>query len=63
MPTYIDVEDVAIIFETSYYKSTLSGPEVARILRIRFGQQDKKPNVNARNGKSSGFIQDGLPED
>lgn len=63
MPTYIDVEDVAIIFETSYYKSTLSGPEIARILRIRFGKQDKKPTTNAGNRQSSGFLQDGLPED
>jgi hypothetical protein len=63
MAIFIDIEELERIFNTSYYNSTLRGPEIARIIRIRFGQQEQKSAVNARNSKGSGFIQDGLPED
>jgi hypothetical protein len=64
MPTYIDIEAVKLMFNTSYRFSSLRGDEIAKILEIRFGQEShKKPITDARNGKSSGLLQDGLPED
>lgn len=63
MPTYIDIEAVKLMFNTSYRFSTLRGDEIAKILEIRFGQGHKKPITDARNSKSSGLLQDGLPED
>jgi len=63
MATYINLEELITLVTSTYGRSTLTGNEWAKIFRIRYGQQDKKPNVNARDSKGSGFLQDGLPED
>jgi hypothetical protein len=63
MKSYIDLEQLIVMFKSTYRNSYLRGDEIAKILEVRFGQQDQKQNVNAGNRQSSGFIQDGLPED
>jgi hypothetical protein len=64
MPTYIDLEAVNLMWETTYRNSYFRGDEVAKINRIRYAEQiSKKPIANARDSQNSGFIQDGLPED
>jgi hypothetical protein len=63
MKSYIDLEQLIVMFKSTYRNSYLRGDEVAKILEVRFGQQDQKQNVNAGNRQGSGFIQDGLPED
>jgi hypothetical protein len=63
MPSYIDIEAVKLMFQSTYRNSYLRGDEIAKIIEIRYGQKDQKSATNARNSKSSGFLQDGLPED
>ena len=63
MAIYIDLEDLKILFGSTYRHSTLRGDEWIRILEIRYGQQDQKSSAYARNSKGSGLLQDGLPED
>jgi hypothetical protein len=63
MAIYIDLEDLKILFGSTYRHSTLRGDEWIRILEIRYGQQDQKSSSYARNSKGSGLLQDGLPED
>jgi hypothetical protein len=64
MSTYIDISAVITMFQSTYRNSYLRGDEVAKILEIRYANQDQqKSTANARNGKSSGLLQDGLPED
>jgi hypothetical protein len=63
MKSYIDLEQLIVMFKSTYRNSYLRGDEVAKILEVRFGQQDQKQNTNAGNRQGSGFIQDGLPED
>ena len=63
MKSYIDLEQLIVMFKSTYRNSYLRGDEIARILEVRFGQQDQKSAAYARNSKDSGFLQDGLPED
>jgi len=63
MAIYIDLEAVITMFKSTYRNSYLRGDEVAKIMEIRYGQQDQKSSSYARDGKSSGLLQDGLPED
>lgn len=63
MKSYIDLEQLIVMFKSTYRNSYLRGDEIARILEVRFGQQDQKSAAYAGNRKDSGFLQDGLPED
>ena len=63
MAIYIDLEAVITMFKSTYRNSYLRGDEVAKIMEIRYGQQDQKSSSYAGNSKSSGLLQDGLPED
>ena len=60
---YIDIQAVITMFKSTYRNSYLRGDEIARIIEIRYGQQEQKSSSYARDGKSSGLLQDGLPED
>jgi hypothetical protein len=60
---YIDIEAVITMFKSTYRNSYLRGDEIARIIELRYGQQEQKSSSYARDGKSSGLLQDGLPED
>jgi hypothetical protein len=63
MKSYIDLEQLIVMFKSTYRNSYLRGDEVAKILEVRFGQQEQKQATNAGNNKDSRFLQDGLPED
>ena len=63
MTSYIDLEQLIVMFKSTYRNSYLRGDEIAKILEIRFGQQEQKSSSYARNGKGSGLLQGGLPED
>jgi len=63
MAVYIDIEAVITMFKSTYRNSYLRGDEIARIIELRYGQQEQKSSSYARDGKSSGLLQDGLPED
>jgi hypothetical protein len=63
MKSYIDLEQLVVMFKSTYRNSYLRGDEIAKILEVRFGQQEQKSSAYARNSKDSGFLQDGLPED
>lgn len=63
MTSYIDLQQLIVMFKSTYRNSYLRGDEIAKILEVRFGQQEQKSGANARNGQNSGFISDGLPED
>lgn len=63
MTSYIDLEQLIVMFKSTYRNSYLRGDEIAKILEIRFGQQEQKSSAYATNGKGSGLLQDGLPED
>jgi hypothetical protein len=60
---YIDIDSVITMFKSTYRNSYLRGDEIARIIEIRYGQQEQKSAAYAGNSKSSGLLQDGLPED
>ena len=60
---YIDVEAVITMFKSTYRNSYLRGDEVAKIIEIRYGQQEQKSATNARDSEGSRPFQDGLPED
>ena len=60
---YIDIEAVITMFKSTYRNSYLRGDEIARIIELRYGQQEQKSSSYARDGKGSGLLQDGLPED
>jgi len=60
---YIDIEAVITMFKSTYRNSYLRGDEIARIIELRYGQQEQKSAAYARDGKSSRPLQDGLPED
>jgi hypothetical protein len=60
---YIDIEAVITMFKSTYRNSYLRGDEIARIIELRYGQQEQKSSAYARDSKSSGLLQDGLPED
>jgi len=60
---YIDIDSVITMFKSTYRNSYLRGDEIAKIIEIRYGQQEQKSAAYAGNSKSSGLLQDGLPED
>ena len=60
---YIDIDAVITMFKSTYRNSYLRGDEIARIIEIRYGQQEQKSAAYAENSKGSGLLQDGLPED
>ena len=60
---YIDIQAVITMFKSTYRNSYLRGDEVAKIIEMRYGQQEQKSATNARDSKSSRPLQDGLPED
>jgi len=60
---YIDIQAVITMFKSTYRNSYLRGDEIARIIELRYGQQEQKSSAYARDSKSSGLLQDGLPED
>jgi hypothetical protein len=60
---YIDVESVITMFKSTYRNSYLRGDEIARIIELRYGQQEQKSSAYAGNSKGSGLLSDGLPED
>jgi hypothetical protein len=60
---YIDIDSVITMFKSTYRNSYLRGDEIARIIEIRYGQQEQKSAAYAGNSKSSGLLQDGLSED
>ena len=63
MPTFIDVETIAKMFETSYSNSTFYGREIAKIIRTRYGQESYKPKPNATNSENSGLAKDRISND
>ena len=63
MAIWIDYEAVITMFTSTYRNSYLRGDEIARIIEIRYGQQNQKSAAYARDSKSSGLLSDGLPED
>ena len=63
MPIYIDKDAILTMFKSTYRNSYLRGDEIAKIIEIRYGQQEQKSATYAGNSKSSGLLQDGLPED
>jgi hypothetical protein len=59
MASYIDLEQLIVMFKTTYRNSYLRGDEVAKILDIRYGQKsDKKPTTDARGLPNSGLDED-----
>jgi len=60
---YIDIQAVITMFKSTYRNSYLRGDEIARIIELRYGQQEQKSAAYARDSKGSGLLQDGLPED
>ena len=60
---YIDIEAVITMFKSTYRNSYLRGDEIAKIIELRYGQQNQKSSAYATNSKSGGRIEDGLPED
>jgi hypothetical protein len=63
MTNYIDLQQLIVMFKSTYRNSYLRGDEIAKILEIRFGSQDQKSAAYARNRQNSGHLPDGLPED
>jgi hypothetical protein len=63
MAVFIDIEAVITMFKSTYRNSYLRGDEIARIVELRYGQQEQKSGTYARNSQNSGQFQDGLPED
>jgi len=61
--SYIDLEQLIVMFKSTYRNSYLRGDEIAKILEVRFGQQEQKSPAYAGNSKGGRFLQDGLPED
>jgi hypothetical protein len=51
------------MFKSTYRNSYLRGDEIARIIELRYGQQEQKSAAYARDGKIGRPLQDGLPED
>ena len=60
---YIDMQAVITMFKSTYRNSYLRGDEVAKIIEMRYGQQEQKSATNARDSKGSRPLQDGIPED
>jgi len=55
---YIDIEAVITMFKSTYRNSYLRGDEIARIIELRYGQQDQKSHSYAKDGKNSGLDED-----
>jgi AICAR transformylase/IMP cyclohydrolase PurH len=60
---YIDIQSVITMFKSTYRNSYLRGDEIAKIIEMRYGQNDQKSPAYARDSKSNRPLQDGLPED
>ena len=60
---YIDIEAVITMFKSTYRNSYLRGDEIAKIIELRYGQQEQKSSSHARDSKSIRPLQDGLPKD
>ena len=60
---YIDIEAVITMFKSTYRNSYLRGDEIAKIIELRYGQQDQKSSAYARDSKGNRLLSDGLPED
>mgnify|MGYP003337480899 CR=1 FL=1 len=58
MPSYIDLEQLIVMFKSTYSKSYLRGDEIARILEVRFGQGRKEQETHARSSQDSGLDED-----
>jgi len=58
MAVYIDIEAVITMFKSTYRNSYLRGDEIARIIELRYGQQEQKSSSYAKDGKSSGLDED-----
>ena len=63
MAVYIDIDAVVTMFKSTYRNSYLRGDEIARIIELRYGQQEQKSAAYARDSKNSRPLQDCLPED
>jgi hypothetical protein len=63
MAVFIDIDAVITMFKSTYRNSYLRGDEIARIVELRYGQQEQKSSSYATNSKNSGRVSDGLPED
>jgi hypothetical protein len=59
MASYIDIEAVKVMFQSTYRNSYLRGDEIAKIIELRYGQKiDKKPSTDARGITNSGLDED-----
>ena len=63
MPIYIDKDAILTMFKSTYRNSYLRGDEIAKIIEIRYGQQEQKSGAYARDSQSGRPLQDSLPED
>ena len=56
MPKYIEISALTTMFRTSYRHSALRGDEIARIIEIRFGNQEayQKPTIDAPYSENGG---------
>lgn len=43
---FVDIDTIITMFKTTYFNSQLTGAEIARILEIRYGQ-NQKPQTHA----------------
>ena len=55
---FIDIETIITMFRSIYKNSYLRGDEIARILEVRYGQEDdEQSKVNAAYRQDSGLAQ------
>ena len=53
---FIDIETIITMFRSTYKNSYLRGDEIARILEVRYGQEDdEQSKVNAAYRQDSGL--------
>jgi hypothetical protein len=54
---YIDIETIITMFRSTYKNSYLRGDEIARILQVRYGddESDEQSKVNASYRSGSGL--------
>jgi hypothetical protein len=59
MTNYIDLQQLVVMFKSTYRNSYLRGDEIAKILEVRFGQESKqKSRVDAPSFPNSGLDED-----
>ena len=58
MAVYIDIDAVITMFKSTYRNSYLRGDEIAKIIELRYGQQEQKSSAYATNSKNSGLDED-----